>query len=576
MTGTLRILVAVLPSCLPLVLGACGDGTPPPSRSEAMAAGPFCDAAMTRVNEFLASARAQSPPPTGGEYGGTAVVGGITELLSGMDAFHAVDVNQRQHQQYVNLMTLVQVDEELEMRPWLAESWEVSEDGTELTFRLRDDVFWHDGERTDAYDVAFTYLRATDAGTAYPNAGAFSRYLEGEDGVEVVDSFTVRLRMEPHAEVLEPWRVLAIMPEHLLGDVPAEELADHPFGTRCPVGNGPFVFLSHRQDESWTFEANPAFPDGLGGRPYVDRLVYRVVPEQTTLLTELLAGNVDLFVNLRPDQADVVRESDGAELLVAEARGFTFAAWNMRRPKLADARVRRALTMALDREAVVEALLQGYGTLANTGIPPFHWAFDEARSGLEYDPAGARALLDQAGWVDRNGDGIRENEEGTPLELDVIFNAANQLRRTLAELMQAQLLEVGVDLTLTPLEGQAMRARATNPDSRDFDGLVLEWEHDFRVDETDLLSGDGPFAFPGLQDPEVDRLLAALSGEMDRDVARPLWDRYQTRIIELQPYTYFFFAQKLSGVSDRLEGVEADFRGNWVNVKDWRIAPSDR
>ena len=575
MTGSLRTLVAVL--LAPLLLGACGDGTSEePPRSEAMAAGSFCQEAMTRVNAFMASAEARHPVPSGDEYGGTAVVGGITELLSGMDAFHAVDVNQRQHQQYVNLMTLVQMDEELVMTPWLAESWELSDERTELTFHLRDDVFWHDGERTDAYDVAFTYLRATDAATAYPNAGAFARYHAGEEGVEVVDSFTVRLRMEPHADVLEPWRVLGIMPEHLLGDVPAEELAEHPFGTRCPVGNGPFVFLSHRQDESWTFEANPAFPEGLGGRPYLDRLVYRVVPEQTTLLTELLAGNVDLFVDLRPDQAAVVRESDRAELLVTDARGFTFAAWNTRRPKLADARVRRALTMGLDRESVVDALLQGYGTLANTGLPPFHWAFDEDQSGLEYDPAGARALLDRAGWVDRDGDGIRESDDGTPLELDVIFNAANQLRRTLAELMTAQLLEVGVDLTPVPLEGQAMRARATNPDSRDFDGLILEWEHDFRVDETDLFSGDGPLAFPGLQDSEVDRLLAALAGEVDREVARPLWDRYQSRIIELQPYTYFFFAQELSGLSDRLQGVEADFRGNWVNARSWRIASSDR
>jgi peptide/nickel transport system substrate-binding protein len=531
---------------------------------------------MTRVNDFMASARAANPLPDGEGYGGTAVVGGITELLSGMDAFHAVDVNQRQHQQYVNLMTLVQADEELEMRPWLAESWELSADGTELTFHLRDDVLWHDGERTDAYDVAFTYLRASDTGTAYPNPGAFGPYVEGDEAIEIVDSFTVRLRFEPHAEVLELWRVLGIMPEHLLADVPAAELAEHPFATRCPVGNGPFVFLSHRQDESWTFEANPAFPEGLGGRPYLDRLVYRVVPEQTTLLTELLAGNVDLYANVRPDQAGVVQENDGAELRVTEARGFTFVAWNTRRPELEDARVRRALTMAVDREAVVGALLQGYGTLARSGLPPFHWAFDEDLPGLDYDPAGARTLLDQAGWADRDGDGVRENQDGSPLQLDLIFNAADQLRRALAELMQAQLREVGVDLTPVPLEGGAMRARATDPGSRDFDGLLLEWIHDFKVDETDLFSGDGPFAFAGLQDPEVDALLAELQTEVDRDGARPLWSAYQSRINELQPFTYLFFAQRLAGVSDRLQGVEADFRGFWVNVKDWRIAPSGR
>jgi peptide/nickel transport system substrate-binding protein len=541
-----------------------------------MAAAPFCEAAMSRVNDFVSAERAANPPPADGEYGGTAVVGGVTELIGGMNAFQADEVNQRQHQQFVNLMTLVQVDEALEPTPWLAESWEVSEDGTALTFRLRDDVFWHDGERTDAYDVAFTYLRVTDRETAYPNAAFFRFYVPGREGVEVADSFTVTFRMEPHSEVLDPWRVLAIMPEHLLGDVPASELAEHPYGTRCPVGNGPFVFLSHRQDESWTFEANPAFPKALGGRPYLDRLVYRVVPEQTTLLTELLAGNVDVFVNARPDQADVIRESDAAELLVTEARGFTFVAWNTRRPQLRDARVRRALTMAVDRPAAVDALLQGYGTLATSGVPPFHWAFDPDLTGVAYDPSGARALLDEAGWTDRDGDGVRENRDGLPLELGVIFNAANQGRRAIAELMQAQLREVGVALTPVPLEGQALRARATDPDSRDFDGLILEWIHEFRVDETDLFAGDGPLAFAGLRDAEVAGLLESLQVEMDREVARPLWISYQRRIDELQPYTYFFFAQRLAGVSSRLQGVEMDYRGHWSNVRDWRIAPSDR
>ena len=395
----------------------------------------------------------------------------------------------------------------------------------------------------------------------------------------MVDSFTVTFRMEPHSEVLDPWRVLAIMPEHLLGDVPSEELGEHPFGTRCPVGNGPFVFLSHRPDESWIFEANPAFPRALGGRPHLDRLVYRVVPEETTLLTELLAGGVDVFANVRPDQAAVIRASDVAELRVTEARGFTFVAWNTRRPRLQDARVRRALTMAVDRQAVVDALLRGYGTLARSGIPPFHWAFDGDLEGLEHDPAGARVLLDRAGWTDRDGDGIRENRQGDPLRLEVIFNAASQDRRAIAELMQAQLREVGVDLTPVPLEGQTMAARAMDAGSRDFDGLILEWIHEFRVDEADLFSGsrvDGPYAFAGLTDAELDDLLDALQVELDRGAARPLWSRYQRRIQELQPFTYFYFSQRLAGVSRRLEGAEMDFRGYWVNARNWRIAPDAR
>ena len=148
MNRTLRPLVALFPLAFSGLVAACGEADPPTPRAEAMAAGPFCQEAMSRVNDFMAAAREAHPVPEGDEYGGTAVAAGITELVQGMNSFRAVDVNQRQHQQYVNLMTLVQVDEALEPIPWLAESWEVSEDGTALTFRLRDDVLWHDGEPT--------------------------------------------------------------------------------------------------------------------------------------------------------------------------------------------------------------------------------------------------------------------------------------------------------------------------------------------------------------------------------------------------------------------------------------------
>jgi len=543
-----------------------------------MAADPFCEAAMTRVDSFMASFDGGSTP-RGAPSEGTAVVGYTTEILEGMDAFHTSDYFASQHQRFVNLMTLVRVDEALEPVPWLAESWDLSEDATRLTFHLRDDVFWHDGERTDAYDVAFTYLRATDPRTAFPNAAFFAHYVPGEEGVEVQDSLTVTFHLRPHAEILDPWRALAIMPEHLLGDVPPDRLAEHPFGSRCPVGNGPFVFVAHRADDRWVFEANPAFPEALGGRPALNRLVYRVIPDQTTLLTELLTGSVDVFVGLRPDQASMVLEDPGTDLRTLGARDFTFVGWNSRRPTLADPRVRRALTRAVDRHAVVDALLRGYGEVAHSGLPPFHWAFDPDMSGLDFDPVQARRLLDQAGWVDRDGDGVRENPDGVPLRLRAIFNASNQDRRTIAELMQAQLREVGVEFTPEPLEGGAVRARVADVENRDFDAIILSWTHEFRVDESDLFASDrvdDMFAFAGLRDPVVDSLLERLPMVVDREEGRVLWDRYQRRIIELQPFTYFYYSQRLVGVSNRMEGVDVDFRGEWVNVQHWRIRPGAR
>ena len=554
------------------ILAACADGPGPDGTSVTSSDDPFCQEVLPRVEAFMAAQDA----PTGRQFGGTAVASAIGEIPEGMNVFSASDYNAHQHQIFVHLMTLVRMDERFELQPYLAESWEVSEDGSAVTFRLREDVYWHDGAPTTAHDVAFTFLRTRDPETAFPNAN-YWRYYEG---VEVVDSFTVRFTLTPHAEFLDPWRATAIMPEHLLGDVPPAELAGHPFGTQCPVGNGPFRFVEHRLDERWVFARNPAFPEGLGGPPRLDSYVFRIIPDQNTALTELLSGGIDILLAANADQADDIERSDVARLIHYPFRNFDFLGWNVRKPALADARVRRALTHGIDREGMAAALLAGYGTVTNTSVAPFHWAKDAAvADDLPYDPARAGALLDEAGWTDRDGDGVRENAAGDPLVLDVITNQGNQTRQNIIEVAQAQLADLGVRVNPRILEYGTLIAEITDPGERSFDGLVLGWVAEFKQDDTDLFHSeriDNPFAFVGLQSPRVDRLLDRLQLVVDRDEARPLWEEYQQVLAEEQPMTFLWFQERLDGVSTRMDGVHMDARGEWVSVQDWWIPEGER
>ena len=555
-----------------LWLTACGGDREP---SAAMAGGGFCARVTAAVETHLAEARRAHPSADDGRYGGTVVVGAIGELSDGMNALVAADYASTQHQQFVNLMTLLTYDEELNPAPYLAESWEISDDATELTFRIRQDVRWHDGERTDAHDVAFTYLRVTDESTGFPNGASWDHYVRGEAGIKVVDDFTVKIRLEPHAELLTPWRSLAIMPEHLLADVPPTELGQHPFGTQCPVGNGPFVFSEHRPNDRWVFEANPAFPEALGGRPYIDRYIYRVIPEQTTLLTELLTENMDVYIAPRPSQAEQILESPNLALLRFPFRSFVFVGWNSRRPQLADARVRRALTMGTNREEIVQALRQGYGMVANSSVPPFHWAYDGSVGDVvRYDPAGARALLAEAGWIDRDGDGVRENEQGLRLSISIKANTGSQSRQDIAVFMQAQLADVGIEVQPVVVEWATLLDQINDSEARDFDGVVMAWLASFKVDDTDLFHSDRidtPFAWAGTQNPEIDDLLTRLSAIVDRDEAAPLWKEYQHALAQEQPFTFFYYPERLDGVNRRLRGVVMDARGEWLNLKDWWI-----
>jgi peptide/nickel transport system substrate-binding protein len=558
-----------------LAATACGGGDPGSSPLEG-----FCAAVAPRVDAYLERALSESPVPDDERYGGTVVVATISEIAGGMNAFVSADYAATQHHQFVNLMTLLNYDEDLSPHPYLAESWDVSEDGTEITFHLRRDVYWHDGEPTDAHDVAFTYVRLTDPRTAYPNAGFWGQYVQGEDGVEVVDDFTIKVRLQPHAEFLDPWRAVGIMPEHLLGDVPPEELAGHPFGTECPVGNGPFVFRDHQPNERWVFAANPAFPEALGGRPYVDRYVYRVIPEQTTLLTELLTEGIDLYVGLQPDQVQQVVDAPNLYFVHFPSRNYIYVGWNARRPQLSDRRVRRALTLAVNRAEIVEALVQGYGTVANSSVPPFHWAYDESLGdAVPFDREAARALLDDAGWTDRDGDGVRENADGLRLAISIKYNQGNQIRQDIAEIMQAQLGEVGVEVRPQAIEWGTLVGQITDPVERDFDGFVMAWAAEFRVDDAGLFHSDRidePYAWAGTQNPEIDRLLDEIAITVDRDEARPLIEEYQGLLADEQPYTFFYYADLTEGVNVRLRDVHMDVRGEWVSVGRWWIDPASR
>ncbi len=536
----------------------------------------FCRAVLPAVAEFIGSFE----HPTGERFGGTAVVGGIGELGDGMNALVSSDYSASQHQSFVHLMTLVRFDEELQPQPYLAEGWELHASGTELTFRLREDVFWHDGTPTTAHDVAFTYLRAVDPRTAFPNAAFWTHYDGSTGGVEVVDDHTIRFRLEPHAEFLDPWRATAILPRHLLEDVPLEELRMHPFGSRCPVGNGPFVFEAHQQDQSWSFTRNPAFPEGLGGPPYLARYVYRIIPEPTTLLTELLTGNIDFVINPPASQEPQIAGASHLEFRSFGFRSYDFVGWNSRRPQLEDPRVRRAITLATNRQQIVDALLRGYGQVAQAGVPPFHWGYDPSLAdALPYDPDAARALLEEAGWIDRTGDGIRENSDGVRLEISIKYNAGNQDRQDIAEIMQAQLREVGIAVRPQVVEWATLLGQISNPQLRDFDGVVIGWVTEFKVDDHDLhhsQKADQPYGWAGTSDPRLDAILDTLQLIVEREDAIPLWHELQALQVELQPYTYLYFPERRAGVNQRLRDVVLDARGEWAGIRGWWIPEGER
>lgn len=507
-------------------------------------------------------AEAHEPP----RYGGTAVVAGPTDL-NGLNPLVSSEAWADQVLRFALFMPLIRYDAQLGYEPYLAESWEMTGD-TGVVFHLRHDVRWQDGQPTTAYDVAFTYERAKDPATAFPN----SEYFQYWQGVQVLDSFTVRFRFKPHAEPLAGLPFTPIAPKHLLDTIPPARLRQAAFNL-APVGNGPFRYVSHRADDRWVFEANPDFPKALGGRPYLDRFVWRAVPENITQVAEVQTGDVD--VALTPPMSAVRKASaaDGVHLVEYPSRRYAFVGWNGRRPPLNDPRVRRALTMAINRQAMVDAFRDGFGQVAVGPVLPWHWAFDHDLPPLPYDPDSARALLAAAGYRDRNGDGIVENAAGKPFQIELKVVASNSVNRDIAELIRGNLAAIGVRVTTQPVEGTTLIADVTSPDRR-FDAFVFGWDGDFRLNLRNQFHSaemSGPYQFASYRNAAVDSLLDAANLVEDRDKALPLWHRLQRILRDEQPWTFLYYQPQVLLVRDRLQGATMDSRGALVNLARWWV-----
>ena len=464
---------------------------------------------------------------------------------------------------------LIQYDDKLQPVPWLAERWELAD--TSVTFHLRRDVRWHDGRPVTAEDVKFTFDLAKDPATASLLGSA---YLNMVESATVVDSATIRFGfVAPHAQALDGfwW---APLPKHLLEGVAPAELSQHPFNRR-PVGSGPFTFVEWRPNQSLTLQANPQFPAGLGGPPNLQRVVWRVVPEATTMVTELLSGSTDAIgYTLLPDQAVQIRaqQGQGVELRHHPSREFTFVAWNNTRPLFADAAVRRALTLALNREEIITGLLQGFAVPAHGMIPPWSPMYTDIGN-LPFDQNQARQLLAQAGWRDTNNDRVLD-KNGQALRFTLLVNSANRLHQDMAAVIQQQLAQVGVGIEIRTQEFQSMLQQYK---AREYDAVIANWTLDtFKVDPTPLFSCrearvQNSANRTGYCNPRADQLMEQGLRTTDQAQAKQVWQQFSQLIQQEQPITFLYWTEDLAGVGPRLRNVEMDARSKIVNIPRWWI-----
>lgn len=479
--------------------------------------------------------------------------------LQSINPLVAVHPLAKQVQNHVLFLTLAEYDPSFAPQPRLA-SWSWSEDGTRLLLRLRDDVYWHDGIKTSAADVAWTLRMAMEPAVAYPRR----RDLDAVRTVEVIDSSLVAIDfMNPQPGFPDVLTDLAILPAHRFEGVPAADIRSAGFNLD-PVGNGPFEFVEYRPNQRWVFRRWDSFPVDLG-RPEIERFVVVVVDESATKLAALTSGELD-FAGINPAHTEFVRNNP--ELEVRDYPLFFSYALilNLRRSPFDIREIRQAISLAIDRQLIIDAYLYGFGSVAHGAVSPEHpFHIDAAES--RYDPDSARRILVSRGW--RVGaDGVRQRD-GERLEFSIL--TVGSADNALEQMIQAQLREIGVGVEIRQREMSSFLDLAQGAE-RDFDAIVTGVPGVLSLTHlAAMFDGDGPLAYPGYDNPVFSNAVSQARDATSAEELGDAWRLAQNILAEDLPTIWLYHARGVQGTNRRVTGVDLDLRGELASIASWSV-----
>ncbi len=455
-----------------------------------------------------------------------------------------------------------------------AENGGVSADGLTWTFKLRNNVKWHDGQPFTSRDVQFTWETIMN-----PSVAVRSR--TGHDkvaSVETPDEYTVVMTLiEPFAPFQTLWTsgVTGVIPAHILEQ--AADINTAPFNTAAPVGTGPFKFVEHVGGDHLTVERNP---DYHGGPAKLERIIVKLVPEVPVLFSQFKTGEIDV-VDYQGIQADRFEEAEGLadRVVVRKPSNFVeFIYFNNSLPQFQDKRVKQALYHATDTQTIIDTIYYGLENPTLTYLPPTHWAYNAEVKTYPYDPERAKALLDEAGFVPGEG-GVRE-KDGVRLAFTMSTSAGNQLRESAQLILQQAYKDIGVEMTIDNRPASTLWTE--DVPAGKFDTLMVAWDNAIQSDpdptsrlHTSMIpveTGAGA-NYVQFKNPEADRLMEQGVRETDQAKRAEIYRQLQALLAEELPWAPLFNNVDKFGHEASLQGYRSNpyLATNFDNAAEWTL-----
>ena len=468
---------------------------------------------------------------------------------------------------------LIHIDKSLRPAPGLAKSWTISDDGLLYTFELHEKATFSDGTPVRASDVIFTLDKILDpASEALQSAGSFSQLDRAR--TRAVGDHTVEIGFkQAFATQLVKFNDVLIVPQHVYSK--GDFRKDH---NDVAVGSGPYRLLRRVPGKEVVLERRPDYWDT---RPHIQTIVFKVVNDHGTAFNALRLGDLDetmiasdTWIRERTNPA-VTKTVDFQRFYT---RNYNYIGWNNKHPLLSDKRVRRALSMCVPVESVVNDLYHGTARAMSGPFTPDEWAYNPNVPVIRHNVEEAKKLFAAAGFTDSNSDGVLD-KNGQPFKVDLILMTGSATAKQLAQMVQAELKKAGVDMNLVLMDGAAAIEKIM---SGNFDAAYLSWDLDPDPDPFNIFhSTQGPGVgqnFVSYNNPEADRLINAARRELDTAKRQALYWRLHEVMAEDQPYTWIVQVSVKWGVNKRVRGVAASNGFGfflWAPGElDWWIAPA--
>ena len=464
---------------------------------------------------------------------------------------------------------LTKIDKNMNIVGDLAESWEVSDDGLIITFYIKKNVTWHDGEPLTSKDISFTYKKILDSETACPYVSSYKNIKD----ILILDDYSIRFVYDkPYTPALLKFG-MGIIPKHIFEK---EENIRRSYYARSPIGTGPYVFSKWENGEYILLEANADYFEHSPGIKYY---VYRIIPDQAVQFLELLSGGID-SMDLNPYQYRYRSETNEFKSKINRyeylSHSYTYLAFNFLDPNFSDIKVRKALSLAINKREIIDAVLLGLGEECTGPFLKGTEYYDPEIEGYPYNVEKAKKLMKESGWVDDDSDGILE-KNGQEFHISIATNQGNQVREDTAAIIQKQWREIGVKADIQVVAWAAFLNQFVT--KKNFQVIIMGWALPVDPDLYSVWHSDsittGGLNFISYKNSKVDSLIEEGRKEFLPEKRVDIYRSIHRLISEDAPYTFLFFPYATPAINNRIKGIKSTPAGIGYNFIDWYVPESE-